>query len=299
MKKMLRKKCPVCLEKSWIRSAQKNYKFQNNFVADIYDCTNCKARFILPYKAGNIHEVLHRNAQIDTASNRTYQILLRLGKQCAECYHSQNIKEYRKLLNEEKYRFIIDYVLKNYPKGSQILEVGCAEGYLTGYFLLEQYNVTGTDISETAIDFCKKNYGDFFFAGDIRNLKGKKYDVICHTGLIGVIDFPKQFLNTCIDLLNEDGSIIFNVPNRFRLDGQWTETMPPDLRTLFTAGTFRKLIKRKDVTIEFQYSEKGKRYNISEKFFRIKSAVSDLVDYKCFTDRNPYNLYIIIKKRGK
>lgn len=299
MVKIMRKKCPVCCNNSWIISVKRDYKFKNGYVANIYDCMRCKARFIMPYKAGNVHEEMHSYAHTGAKKNNFYRALLDLGEKCSDSYRSNNKEQYRKLLGAEKYNFIIDYILNNCDKDSKILEIGCAEGYLTGYLLLEGYDVTGTDISETAIRFCKENYGDFFFSGDIRKLQGKKYDVIYHTGLIGEIDFPMSFIDVCINLLNNGGVMVFNAPNRFRLDEYWTETVPPDLRTLFTAETFQKLIRRKDVDVEFQYSENGNRLKLSNSFLVYKEGILDFVDYRCFVDKNQYNLYIIVKKRGK
>lgn len=299
MVKMIKRKCPVCCRSSWIRLVKREYKFKNEFVTNIYDCMRCKARFIMPYKAGNVHEKMHSYAQTGSVKNNSYRALLDLGEKCAKSYRSNNKESYRKLLGAEKYSFVIDYILNNCNKDGKLLEIGCAEGYLTGYLSLEGYDVTGTDISETAIQFCKENYGDFFFAGDIRNLKGKKYDVIYHVGLIGEIDFPMSFIDVCIELLNDGGVMVFNAPNRFRLDEYWTETVPPDLRTLFTAETFRKLIKRTDVEVEFQYSENGYRGKLSNFFLVMKEEIIDFMNYRCFVDKNQYNLYLIIKKRGK
>lgn len=303
MHSIFRKKCPVCRKKSFIYLKKKNAQFcggykKQVFKADIYDCLNCKARFIMPYNAETVHEQIHLEAAKNPEQRLHYSSLIELGERCADSYRSGDRNAYRKLLAGEKYRFLIDYIEGHIDRKSRLLEVGCAEGYLTGYFALEGYDVTGMDISETAVSFCKENYGEFFLAGDIRELKKRKYDVIYHAGLIGEIDFPKEFLYTCIDMLNGDGIMVFNVPNRFRLpDGEWTETQPPDLRTLFTADSFRKLIDRNDVEIEFQYSISGRRCSLSNPFLRIWETVMDWLNYVCYIDRNSYNLYIIIKKK--
>lgn len=296
---MLKKmKCPVCLKKSIIYTNGKNHVFPNGYSAKICDCIRCKARYVLPYKAGNVHEEMHSNANENT--DNYYGVLVKLGQKCSKAYQEKDSKAYYQLLksNSEKFQFIIDYITKNFNTEARLLEVGCAEGYLTGYFKLKGYDIYGTDISKTAIDFCKENYGDYFFAGDIREIEKQEYDVIYHVGMIGCLDFPKEFLNKCIDLLKPGGVMIFNAPNRWRTQDKWSPTSPPDLRTLFAPETFWCLLHhRRDIKIEAQYSIDGKAYNMKHGWEYIVETLKDYIDYKCYTNRNTVNMYLIIKKR--
>lgn len=295
---MLRKgKCPVCLKKSIIYTNGENHIFPNGYSAEICDCFLCKARFVLPYKAGNVFEEMHRDANKNT--DDYYGVLVKLGQKCSKAYQEKDSKAYYQLLksSSEKFQFIIDYITENFNTKARLLEVGCAEGYLTGYFKLKGYDVYGTDISKTAIDFCKQNYGNYFFAGDIRETEGE-YDVIYHAGMIGVVDFPKELLNKCVDLLKSGGVMIFNAPNRWRTQNKWSPTSPPDVRTLYDADTFLHLLNhRRDVEIVVQYSQNGKPCNMNRGWEHIAEMVKDYIDYKCYTDRNTANMYLIIKKR--
>ena len=49
-----------------------------------------------------------------------------------------------------KYKFVIESV-ESYPRSSRLLEIGCARGFLTSYFILAGYDIVGTDISPEAI----------------------------------------------------------------------------------------------------------------------------------------------------
>lgn len=294
---MLKKmKCPVCIRKSIIYTNGKNHIFPNGYSAEICDCIRCKARFVLPYEAGNVHEEMHNDANENTENY--YGILVKLGQKCADAYHKRDCEMYYQLLNQEKYYFIINYIEKNFSKKSKLLEIGCAEGYLTGYLKLKGYDVCGTDISKSAIEFCRKNYGNFFFAGDIRDVEGPKYDVIYHVGIIGVLDYPKEFLNKCVDLLKSGGVMIFNAPNRMRTKNNWSPTSPPDLRTIFAADTFWHLLDhRRDIKIKVQYSINGKTYGINNRWEHFVETARDFIDYKCYTDRNTANMYLMVEKR--
>ena len=56
------------------------------------------------------------------------------------------------------YSKIVEDTIKNYAitKRMKILEIGCGEGRDALYFLNNGYNLLATDISQTAIDYCKQ-----------------------------------------------------------------------------------------------------------------------------------------------
>ena len=86
-----------------------------------------------------------------------------------------------------------------------VLEVGCGAGYyprnLKDYFHGMQY--TGTDISETAIEFCKSKSSFNFICTDfLKNNLNKKFDLVFSHALIDHVYDVDLFIEKIIDVSN-------------------------------------------------------------------------------------------------
>jgi SAM-dependent methyltransferase len=143
-----------------------------------------------------------------------------------------------------KARFVIDKI-SQYPRKQRMLEIGCSRGYLTSYFILAGYDVTGVDVSHEAVESARKNFGDYFFLAGSPEIAGRApYDVIYHTGMIGCVGDPIGLTRDLLEMLSPGGLIVFNAPNAEAcwLDGQlWVETAPPpDVVTLFRKGFWKR-----------------------------------------------------------
>ena len=60
----------------------------------------------------------------------------------------------------DKHSSIISTVIEKYNicKTAKILEIGCGEGRDANYLLKNGYNLLATDISESAIEYCRESY---------------------------------------------------------------------------------------------------------------------------------------------
>jgi len=113
-------------------------------------------------------------------------------------YWEKTYKE-GQMLNRCPFTNVVTFVYKNYPREKKreevnILEVGCGAGNNLWFLALEGFNVTGIDISESAIDYAKKR-----FKGE--GLKGGFY-----VGNLAV-DFP--FSETNFDLIIDRGALTY------------------------------------------------------------------------------------------
>lgn len=109
-------------------------------------------------------------------------------------------KEYRKEAEEN-----ILTLLRSVPHAS-VLEVGCAEGAFTKRLLTVAKNVTGIDVSKTAIEKARKNVpGAQFAVASFEDFDSdKKFDVIiCSEILYYIIDH-----NKATNKLNELGKYL-------------------------------------------------------------------------------------------
>ncbi len=129
-----------------------------------------------------------------------------------------------------KYNFVIDSIdprttfgkiLQQVPEGSEVLECGCATGYMTR-FMKEKLNCT-VDVIEYDFDAIKqaKLFARDGFCGDLADLEwceyfdGRKYDRILFADVLEhlrerdpmiVLKYARQFLK-------DDGRIIVSIPN--------------------------------------------------------------------------------------
>lgn len=227
-------KCKICKSKN----IQKITDFQpyndKEWCFRLFECLECTTRFAQREENINYHEELHSNnnspymAHYDTAE----KIKSLLDTDLVKC---------GKILSQKSpiIKNILNYI-NGKNKDIAILELGCSSGYVTAYIQKLGYeNALGVDISSSAIEYASSTFGDFYAVQE----KAQKYDVIFHTGLIGCVDNPIEFLQYYLDLLSEDGVMFFNAPDvdSIHETGEiWVSTPPPDLIYLFQKDIFSK-----------------------------------------------------------
>jgi SAM-dependent methyltransferase len=150
----------------------------------------------------------------------------------------------RELCETPKYKFVIQQT-KALGPGLRILEIGCARGFLTSWFILAGYAITGVDVSLEAIASARAAFGDHFaLAGSSLVEERAPYDAIYHVGTIGCVADPLGMTRRLLSLLKPGGRLLFNAPNRAALwyrDELWFDSAPPpDVVTLFPPGFWRK-----------------------------------------------------------
>lgn len=137
-----------------------------------------------------------------------------------------------------------------------ILEIGSGMGYLT-YSLKEAgYDVQGLDISKTAVELAKANYGNYYISGDLfeyaRNNENK-YDVVLLTEVIEHIDAPIHFIAAIMRLLKAGGKAIITTPNKstYPSDIIWETEMPPIHCWWFSEGSLSYIAEQTGAKLEF------------------------------------------------
>ena len=127
------------------------------------------------------------------------------GKVWQEKFGDEQVQWYEKMHNsclkmhDDFYKFLV----KKSP--TTVLEVGCGAGYyprnLKDYFHGMQY--TGTDISETAIEFCKsKSPFNFICTDFLKNNLNKKFDLVFSHALIDHVYDIDLFIEKIIETSN-------------------------------------------------------------------------------------------------
>ena len=209
-------------------------EYIQGFPHTIYDCADCGCRFTTHDPA--VHDKLHARPAISYYAD--YRALAERGRDWFRDGDVDSLKA--ELSREIKYQFIIDRVSRQ-PQSARLLEVGCARGHLTSYFVLMGRPILGIDVSTEAIKSARAAFGDHFAVG--LDSARPPYDVIFHVGLIGCVADPVGLTRRLLAMLKPEGTLLFNAPNRdaLALDGQlWLDSAPPpDLVTLFPPGFWR------------------------------------------------------------
>jgi 2-polyprenyl-3-methyl-5-hydroxy-6-metoxy-1,4-benzoquinol methylase len=222
--------CRVCGSANVTRLGKVEY--YRGFSHEIYDCRDCHSRFTHHVE---VAEALHANA------NSCYGLQREIAQKLKKFFDEKNLKGLEsELITNSKYKFIIDAIAL-YPKDARILEVGCSRGYLTSYFILAGRDITGGDISKSAIESANADFGNHFFSIDAPAIALRApYDVIYHIGTIGCVADPVGLTRSLLRMLKPGGKLLFNAPNTEGcwLPGQlWIDfAPPPDVVTLYTPG---------------------------------------------------------------
>ena len=212
-------------------------EYYSGFAWPVYDCLQCRCRFTLHDE--RVYDELHRD------SGSCYNVYRGLQERCTEAFMRGDLSALRKeLYNNAKYRFVIEEV-DRLPKNTRILEIGCSRGYLTSYFILAGYQVTGADVSESAILAARTAFGNHFAVIDEIYAQEMKvpYDLIYHVGTIGCVADPLTLTRRLLERVGSRGRLLFNAPNLHScLRGQlWIDAAPPpDLVTIFPPGFWKQ-----------------------------------------------------------
>lgn len=115
----------------------------------------------------------------------------------------------------------LDTASRHLYKGLDILDVGCGPGLLSEPLARLGANVTGVDASDQFLNAAKEhaksqdltiNY-QLSSIEDIAK-KSKKYDVVCALEVVEHVDNVDRFLQSCMDVLKDDGVLFISTLNR-------------------------------------------------------------------------------------
>ena len=233
------RKCRICGSGN-VRTAG-FVEYYSGFAWPIYDCSDCRARFTKHDET--MYDAMHRE------SGSVYNVYRGLLDESTKAFKGCDINALKQILSRaSKYKFIIDEVERG-PRSARLLEIGCSRGYLTSYFILSGYQITGVDISESAVESAREAFGDHFvLQGDPLIEDGVPYDVIYHVGTIGCVADPLGLTRRLLRLLKPGGYLLFNSPNLescWLVDQLWIDAAPPpDLVSIFPPGFWMKHFER-------------------------------------------------------
>lgn len=110
---------------------------------------------------------------------------------------------------------IISQLLKGADKNAKIFEIGCAGGSLIQFLREKKFNnIWGIDISEVAINLCKKKEitGTFIMDGTTASSYHNTFDVVISSDVLEHMDGDAQALSEWHKILKPGGKLIVFVP---------------------------------------------------------------------------------------
>ena len=258
--------CRVCGSQNIRRAGIVEY--YSDFAWPIYDCNDCHARFTRHDET--IYDAMH------SESGSVYNVYRSLLDESKKAFIGRDANALKQILSRaSKYKFIIDEVGRG-PRNARLLEIGCSRGHLTSYFILSGYQVTGVDISKSAVESAREAFGNHFvLEGDPSIEAGAPYDLIYHVGTIGCVADPLGFNRRLLRLLKPGGRLLFNSPN---LESCWfagqlwiDAAPPPDVVSIFPPGFWMNHLAREaqvEEQIENCHQDKALAIGLSRLFGR-------------------------------
>ena len=122
------------------------------------------------------------------------------------------------LLKKEKNLFV-DFVESGKLNKGKALEIACYDGYVLNQLKLNGWDVYGCD-PNPMIKVAQKNLGKKKILSEMFTKKsfGKtKFDIIFFRNLLEHLYDTNSFLKTVKEKLNNDGSILIEIPNIYKI----------------------------------------------------------------------------------
>jgi SAM-dependent methyltransferase len=193
----------------------------------IIHCTLCNTAFSLPRKdSSEIYENIYKNGDKVPGYSR-YWRYARVIKEIADPldYLAESHEDYWSV------REALTMLVKERPS-AKILEIGSGLGYLTYALNKAGYNVTGMDVSQTAVNQARENFGDYYICKELFEYSGgspELFDVVILTEVIEHVSDPLEFIKAIIRLLKPGGRAIITTPNKsfYPAEVIWASDLPP------------------------------------------------------------------------
>jgi 2-polyprenyl-3-methyl-5-hydroxy-6-metoxy-1,4-benzoquinol methylase len=102
--------------------------------------------------------------------------------------------------------------------GTRVLDVGCGNGYLAGYFSRRRCQVVGIDLSTAGIELARLTYPSVRFevmpADDriLERLNEEPFDLIVSAEVVEHLYAPRDFAQGCFSALKPGGTFLCTTP---------------------------------------------------------------------------------------
>lgn len=263
--------CPLCnghveLKYSNLSGYQEPQKF------NIYHCPYCNTSYSFPkVNADFIYDLIYRNGAIAPGYHRYWEL-------------SEDIKRVKDpleyLTKKEMTYWAASKVIHEYSsthKDPKILEVGSGLGYLTYAIKTAGFNISGLEISKTAVKIAAEKYGDFYICEDLFEYSKKNektYDIVLLTEVIEHVEDITSFISALSNLIKPAGQLIITTPNKsfYPQNTIWVSDLPPvhlwwlsEKSVKFIAGKLNLKVSFVDFTDFYRNNYTPMRIDVNKK----------------------------------
>lgn len=226
--------------------------YQEPMMFEIYHCKSCNTAFSMARV--NDTKIIYDNIYNNGAKVPGYD---RYWKYSKTITNQENPLDYLAKV-EDTYWGVskaLGQIIKN-KKSAKILEVGSGLGYLTYALNKAGYDASGLDISETAVQQAKINFGNYYICGDLFEFAGGKansFDVVILTEVIEHVNDPIGFIAALLKLLKPDGRLVLTTPNKsfYPSDIIWNTESPPIHCWWFSEMSISYMAKKLNAKVKF------------------------------------------------
>ncbi|NJP07625.1 MAG: methyltransferase domain-containing protein [Chloroflexaceae bacterium] len=209
-------------------------------------CHRCGTRWALPFDVSGVDydqiQRTHVGYSLIQADHAWVSTMFQRGP---AAHWSQLITDYMCLKSiDTRYVHAIrrSYAAAKRKRVLRILEIGCNLGYVGAVFLRHGHTYTGLDVQADVIEHARASYGDHFYCQTLEayaEQTDQRFDLVLAIDTIEHVPQPAAFLQTCLDLLDDHGMLMFTTPDGDQMAaGEWYTDLPPIHATVFCRRSF-------------------------------------------------------------
>ena len=202
----MERECPICSNNESSVIYEEKFREiigidRSNYIHTLRICQKCGFVFVSPTIAEN--ELADYYAYMSLYDMSLYEFTDSNSL-------SQRVNRYQRI-----FAFIHDYIKKDQPELSYILDIGCSTGYLLSLFKTNRYKVLGVDPSPKCKNIAINEYGVNVITGtlDTISIQNEKYDVIILSHVLEHIVDLSSFILKLKSILSPKGIIYVEVPD--------------------------------------------------------------------------------------
>jgi SAM-dependent methyltransferase len=231
--------CSLCCSSN----IKKKFVLQGNY--SVHECKNCSLQFLFPQL---------NDAELEKLYSESYYSAWGLkGEE-----ENPELKKMKISTFDLRLKLIFEF-----RKNGNLLDVGCATGYMLEASQEKGFVPYGVELSEYSASIAKKKFGENVFKGRLEdsNFPPEFFDVITMFDLLEHVRDPKVTLHKASELLKNDGIIMITTPDtdafsNLLMGRRWTHYKPEHF-FYFNKKSMSLLAKK--CKLKIVYSERSKK----------------------------------------
>jgi 2-polyprenyl-3-methyl-5-hydroxy-6-metoxy-1,4-benzoquinol methylase len=159
-------------------------------------------------------------------------------------FHFHPSQIWHRIVAQRRLKLIMRFL----PNG-QLLDIGCGFGFFLNAARKFNWQVSGVELSKSAVQYAQDFYKLDIFNGEVENANHAKhtFNVITFWDVLEHVLNPSAFLSSVRQILKKDGLIAFSIPNINSMlarlaKGKWWTLRPEQHLWHFNPQTLKQLL---------------------------------------------------------